>query len=328
MALTVPTTGSAAPTVLVLRALGIGDFLTAIPAIRGLRAQFPDHQLILAGPVALTPLVKLVDEIDNLIDTPSLGTLDCRGGRIAVAVNLHGCGPDSITDLTRQNPEQVFTHRHPDFPGLPGPAWVSDQHERHRWCALLEWYGIGSAPDDVGIRVPTDGERPRAVVIHPGAAAAARRWPAERYASVARALAAEGAYVVVTGNADERQLAESIAHEAGLSPDRALAGTSLSDTAALVAAAALVVSGDTGIAHLASAYDVPSVVLFGPTSPAHWGPPDRPHHITLWAGREGDPHSTVLDPGLEEISVDDVRDAIARLPASARRDLTLGGAHV
>jgi hypothetical protein len=60
-------------------------------------------------------------------------------------------------------------------------------------------------------------------------------------------------------------------------------------------------------------------VLFGPTSPAHWGPPaDRPWHRTLWAGQVGDPHATAPDPGLLMIDVDDVCAALEALePAHA-----------
>ena len=90
----------------------------------------------------------------------------------------------------------------------------------------------------------------------------------------------------------------------------------LRDLAALVAAAERVICGDTGIAHLATAFRTPSVVLFGPVSPARWGPPpDRPWHRALWAGRRGDPHAAVVDPGLLSIEVPDVLAALDGLPA-------------
>jgi ADP-heptose:LPS heptosyltransferase len=79
----------------------------------------------------------------------------------------------------------------------------------------------------------------------------------------------------------------------------------------VVATASLVVCGDTGVAHLATAYATPSVVLFGPTPPAYWGPPDRPWHRSLWTGGTGDPHGDAPDPGLLEIAVDDVVAAAA-----------------
>jgi ADP-heptose:LPS heptosyltransferase len=78
-----------------------------------------------------------------------------------------------------------------------------------------------------------------------------------------------------------------------------------------------VVCGDTGIAHLATAFGTPSVVLFGPVSPALWGPPARPWHRVLWAGGVGDPHARDPDPGLLSIDVGAVLEALNHLPGRA-----------
>jgi ADP-heptose:LPS heptosyltransferase len=91
--------------------------------------------------------------------------------------------------------------------------------------------------------------------------------------------------------------------------------TSLADLVALVASARLVVSGDTGVSHLASAFARPSVTLFGPVPPAEWGPPHEPRHQVLWAGRpgyRGDPHGLELDPALAAITPDQVSRAAVR----------------
>jgi ADP-heptose:LPS heptosyltransferase len=95
-----------------------------------------------------------------------------------------------------------------------------------------------------------------------------------------------------------------------------LAGrTDLVALAALVAGAARVLCGDTGVAHLATAYGIPSIVLFGPVPPDEWGPPrERAHHRALWSGRRGDPHAPRPDPGLLQITVDDVVAAGRNLP--------------
>jgi ADP-heptose:LPS heptosyltransferase len=156
--------------------------------------------------------------------------------------------------------------------------------------------------------------------VHPGAASEARRWPAERFAAVARAERAAGHDVVVTGGRAEVPLAHRVADLAGLPDGIVLAGrTDLLQLAAAVAAAGRVVCGDTGIAHLATAFGTPSVLLFGPTSPARWGPPPgRPLHRVLWAGREGDPHGRGVDAGLLEIEVDDVLRELFALPVAAR----------
>jgi ADP-heptose:LPS heptosyltransferase len=156
--------------------------------------------------------------------------------------------------------------------------------------------------------------------VHPGASAPARRWPAERFAAVARAERRAGRHVVVTGDPSERALALRVAQLAGLDDDTALAGrTSLLELAAAVAAAGRVCSGDTGVAHLATAFATPSVVLFGPVSPAQWGPPvGNPCHRALWAGRDGDPRGSTADPGLLRITVDQVVAALDALAPGER----------
>lgn len=69
----------------------------------------------------------------------------------------------------------------------------------------------------------------------------------------------------------------------------------------------------------------PSVVVFGPTSPAEWGPPpDRPQHRALWAGLRGDPHAGRVGEGLLRIGVDDVVGALDDLP---RRWVSPGAPH-
>jgi ADP-heptose:LPS heptosyltransferase len=299
--------------VLVLRALGIGDLLVAVPALRGLRRAFPGDHLVLAAPAALTELVALTGAVDEVLPTPGLGTLRWPRPAPRVAVNLHGSGPESIADLRATDPGRLITHRHPDFPDLDGPQWPDDVHEVDRWCGLLAAHGIDADRADLAIARPAvPSPAPGAVVVHPGAAFPARRWPADRFADVARFFAAAGRPVVVTGSPAERELARSVAGRAGLGEDAVLAGrTGLAELAALVARAALVVCGDTGIGHLATAYGTPSVVLFGPTPPARWGPPrGRRQHRPLWTGKVGDPFGADPDPGLLALSVAEVLNAV------------------
>jgi ADP-heptose:LPS heptosyltransferase len=309
----------AVSTILVLRALGIGDLLTAVPALRGLRRAFPHDHLVLAAPAGLAELVALTGAVDELLPTPALGALRWSRTGPRVAVNLHGSGPESIADLLGTRPGSLLTHRHPGFPELNGPEWTGDLHEVDRWCGLLAAHGIPADRADLELARPAvPSPAPGAVVVHPGAAFPARRWPPERFAVVARALAAGGRRVVVTGSLGERALADSVA--AGLGEDTVLAGrTGLAELAALVADAELVVCGDTGAGHLATAFGTPSVVLFGPTPPARWGPPaDRPQHRPLWTGRVGDPFGTEPDPGLLELTVTDVLAAVPALAGSSR----------
>lgn len=288
--------------ILALRALGIGDLATAAPALRALRAAHPDRVLALAAPRWLAPLVELVGGVDRLIDldgTDRLGPYEWPVRGPELAVNLHGRGPESHRLLRAADPRRLLAYHCPEAGHTDGPRWRPDEHEVHRWCRLLDWYGIPADPDDLALRRPAPGRMPVGVtIVHPGAKAPQRRWPAERFAAVARELTARGHRVVVTGSAAERDLAGQVAARAGLSATAVLAGAmDVGELAALVAHARLLVSGDTGIGHLATGYAIPSVLLFGPVAPALWGPPpDRPWHRALWAGPAAPPATPVPAP--------------------------------
>ncbi|MCP2254131.1 hypothetical protein LY13_002896 [Prauserella aidingensis] len=93
--------------VLVLRALGIGDLLTAVPALRGLRRHLPDERLVLAAPGELADLVELIDAVDELLPTPGLGTLSWPGEPPRLAVNLHGRGRRASATCSTSAPSNV-----------------------------------------------------------------------------------------------------------------------------------------------------------------------------------------------------------------------------
>lgn len=307
--------------VLAVRALGLGDFLTGVPALRALERAYPDRPLVLAAPEPLAGLLPLVSPRWELLPTPEDrvlgGTL--TADRPYVAVDLHGCGPESIDAIAALRPDRLMCFAHPGRTHIQGPDWRPDEHEVVRWCRMLTWHGVPADPDDLDLRTPDRASPvPGATIVHPGAAYPSRRWPVERYADVARRLRDRGHRVVITGDADERPAAVATGWAAGLPPEAVLAGrTTLPDLAALVRGARLVISGDTGIAHLATAYRTPAVTLYGPVPPDRWGPPPgRPEHAILWAGRTGDPWSPTPDPGLLQITADHVMAAVE--PEGAR----------
>ena len=297
------------PSLLVYRALGLGDLLTAVPALRALRDAFPGHRLVLACPAVLEPLAKLSGAVDRVLDTPPLATPALVGADLAV--NLHGRGPESHRAILASQPRRLIAFTARDVPWW-GPEWRPGEHETARWCRLLADSGIAADPSRLDLPAPAghgDGcAVPGASVVHPGAASPSRRWPADRWAAVARAELEAGRRVVVTGSAPERPLAERVARGAGLGARDVLAGrTGLMELAAVVASAGRVLCGDTGVGHLATAFGVPSVLLFGPTPPGEWGPPpDRTQHVVLHRGARGDPHTETPDPGLLAISVEEV----------------------
>ncbi|WP_432560921.1 glycosyltransferase family 9 protein [Kineococcus sp. SYSU DK003] len=292
---------------LVLRALGLGDLLAGVPALRGLRRRFPGHRLVLAAPQGTGGFLQRRGVVDEVLVSHWLDPLDAKGSG-HLAVDLHGKGFESRRLLADTDPADLLGFA---TEGFEGPTWVRHEHEVLRWCRLVAAWGARCGPQDLrlGGRVATDGP----VVVHPGAAFEARRWPLERWRAVVAELVGSGHDVVVTGTADE----------AGLGADLATAGarnrcgaSTLEELADLVASARLVLSGDTGTAHLATAFAVPSVVLFGPTPPAWWGPAvDTDLHTVLWHGDPaaedyvGDPHGREVDPTLARITVAEVLEA-------------------
>lgn len=291
--------------VLVLRALGLGDTLAAVPALRALRRATPGD-IVLAGPELPASLLLADGIVDEVVPTSSLR--DTGLPRAAVAVNLHGKGPESHRLLQAAGPGRIVAFAS-TAAGIDGPRWQADEPERSRWCRLIgSVLAVDTDPDDVRLEVPSVRTPPTAdVVLHPGAAAVSRRWPADRWITVARRLA-EWHRVVITGSEDEATLGRQIAERAGLPRECVLAGaTTVPELASLVARSRLVVSGDTGVAHVAYAYEIPSVTLFGPTPPAAWGPPSQGPHTALWHGSAvGDPHAGSPDPALLEISTAEV----------------------
>ncbi|MEU7572589.1 glycosyltransferase family 9 protein [Micromonospora sp. NPDC049240] len=309
--------------ILVLRALGVGDLATAVPALRGLRAGLPGRELVLAAPAWLAPLAALTGAVDRVLPTTGPDRIRWTGPPPEVAVNLHGRGPESHRALAAVRPGRLVAFRNPPAGHLDGPAWDADEHEVRRWCRLLHAYGLPADAGDLALRRPAAVGVPAGVtVLHPGSKVPAKRWPAARFAGLARVLTARGHRVVLTGSADERALAARVARDAGLPPTAVLAGrTGLTELAALVADARVVVSGDTGVAHLATGYRTASVVLFGPVSAALWGPPpERRRHLVL--GRVeaagSDPDSTGsggvgTHPALDAIGIDEVVAAVAEV---------------
>ena len=308
------------PACVVYRALGLGDFLTGVPAFRALARAFPEHRRLLAAPAALAPLLPLTGALDGIVATEPLSPVTVPFP-VDTGVNLHGRGPQSHRALLAAGPRRLIAFAHPEIPqSSGGPAWAPDVHETVRWCRMLEAHGIPADPGDLLLSppgIPPPCGAGGATVIHPGAASEARRWPPQRWARVAAREWDAGRPVVITAGPGEEGLAAEVADAAGLSPRDVVADLDVLQLAAIVAGAGRVLSGDTGIAHLAAAFRVPSITLFGPTSPALWGPPANGPHIVLWAGTTGDPHAGEADPGLLRITVEDVLEALDRLEDAA-----------
>lgn len=186
-----------------------------------------------------------------------------------------------------ENPYQLLTN------------WVLDpepshgiRHEVRRQLDLVAAVGCHIEDDRLSLQVP-DGSYQRVfshlhtlgleikqpwVVIHPGATASSRRYPAESFAAAARRLVLEAGYqIVFTGTEPERSLVEQIQAAMGTESFSLVGKLDLAEMAALLAIAPLLIANNTGPAHLAAAVGTPVVDLYALTNPQHtpWGVPHR-----------------------------------------------------
>lgn len=136
------------------------------------------------------------------------------------------------------------------------PRLTISEEQRQNAGALLERFGIGAGAGQSAI-----------LVINPGATnSSAKRWPAERFAKTADRLnELHGFQTVIVGTAGDKPLAEEVGRLMR-SQAAVIAGeTSIAELKGVLGCARLVISNDTGTAHVSSALGVPTVVVFGPT---------------------------------------------------------------
>jgi ADP-heptose:LPS heptosyltransferase len=137
---------------------------------------------------------------------------------------------------------------------------------------------------------------PRTAVIHAVAAQTEKSWTASGFLAVADQLA-QGGYSPVFAGGSEDDLA-AFRHYPTLQ-------SSLSDLKSLLASATLFVGNDSGPAHMAAAFGVPSIVIFGPSDPMIWGPWHTPGEAVVAQG------------GIQNVTVSQVLDALQRLRVAA-----------
>jgi ADP-heptose:LPS heptosyltransferase len=117
------------------------------------------------------------------------------------------------------------------------------------------------------------------IAVHASARWPTKRWPPESFSTALDALQKEFGRVVFVGGPDEVQDARAIIERMTTVPVDLTGKTSLRLLAALLQAAAVVISGDSGPMHLAAALGTPVVALFGPSSAAYSGPQGPQHRI-------------------------------------------------
>jgi heptosyltransferase-2/heptosyltransferase-3 len=177
-----------------------------------------------------------------------------------------------LTNAVLQNAHLLRTLA-PDITTNPGPTrYAVSEGDR-------EWADAWLRPQGVSVPRPL-------VAIHPGAGAAVKQWPPERWAGIAKRLIAEyGAQILLTGAAAERALVAEVKRSVGHPVLDAAGQTSLGQLAALLARCRFVLGSDSGPLHLAVAIGAPTVHVYGPVDAAKFGPwGEAGRHLVVHTG--------------------------------------------
>ena len=156
-------------------------------------------------------------------------------------------------------------------------------------------------------------------ILNPGAGWGAKRWPAERYARVAQALADQGMRSILNYGPGEEALA--LAAETASGGAANAFRSSITELIAVTRRAKLFIGGDTGPLHLAAALQIPVVGIYGPTDPARNGPYGT-RSIVLRRPASATSHKRVSQPNEVMLGIE-VEEVVA-----AARVLLAGGGHV
>lgn len=289
--------------VLAIRLDNLGDLLMTTPALAAMRASLPAAQITLLtspGAAAAAPHLPMVDAVwpwqvpwmpgagggreIELVERLANGGFDaavifsvCTQSALPAALVCRMAGIPRRLAHSRENPYGLLTHWVPE---TDAPAAGALRHEAARQLDLVAQVGWHIASDRLRFVVHEADRRRVAerlaaagigdfVLLHPGASAPSRRWPAERFAAVGAALADTGLAPVVCGGADEADLVQAATPRAA-GPVLALAGAlTLGELAALIERAQVLVCNNSAPAHLAAALGTPVVCLYALTNPQH-----------------------------------------------------------
>ncbi len=301
---------------LCVRLDSLGDVLMTTPAIRALRESGDGRRITLLTSRAGAEIAQLAPEIDETIvheaiwmkHTPERVDASAerrlierlRAERFDAAVIFTVFSQNPLPAATicyladiplrlahcRENCYQLLSDRVPETEPEAGI-----RHEVARQLDLVETIGVRTADERLSLRVPGGAARDvaglleeqgidfrtRWIAIHPGATAESRRYPIESFAAAAERLAEHGFRIVVTGGASERPLADAICERVGEGAVSLAGRLTLPHLAALIRQAPLLLTNNTGPAHMAAAVGTPVVDLYALTNPQHtpWLVPQR-----------------------------------------------------
>jgi lipopolysaccharide heptosyltransferase I len=333
---------------LIVRLGALGDIVHAIPVAAALRRAFPDARIDWLVSAKHREILDLVPVIDRRLAVNDRGGASAGASFLAAVRELRRARYDAAIDLqgliksalfarasgarrvigfaSRHLREPIARLLYTEAHDVGGGGMFDRGDVRHVVdinLGLLAALGIDpGVPEfplepvksEVAARIREQTGGPYALV-NPGAAWPNKRWPPARLAAVAAALRQRHALpAVVIWGPGERELAEEVVAGAGAGTVLA-PRTSIADLVALARGAAVMISGDTGPAHIAAAVGTPLVGIFGPTRPERNGP-WRPNDVTVSRADVCQCHHLrrckLTTMCLMDVQVNEVLDAVER----------------
>jgi len=279
----------------------VGDSVMTVPALRALRRVLPDAHITLVIRPGTKGIFSEAEFIDDVLLYDRKGAVSVLGqvrewkrrnfdlavlfqNAFEAALIPFLAGVPVRLGYATESRQVLLTHP------LPLPEWRSAKHEVFYYLYLvtaLEQMLFGrsdicESEPDASIRIPESrkaeaaellrahsvSETESVVAICPGSInSRAKRWPAERFAALADRLIDSRRKVLLIGSKDELDVSEDVVRRMRNQPVVLTGKTSLDQITAVLDRADLIVTNDTGPAHIGAALGRPTLVIFGPTNP-------------------------------------------------------------
>jgi len=294
----------------IFRALQLGDMLNTIPAIRALRAAYPDAEITLLGlPWANSLLHRFDRYFDRFIHFPGYPGLPeqeydaaafarfldhVHAEKFDLLLQMQGNGT-IVNDLLSRFGARRLAGFHNKDSRMTQSSFVEYPetiHEIKRHQVLMTHLGIPLAGDHLEFPLKKKDQdafdklclslKPgRYVCIHPGSRGVWRQWPPAYFALLGDQCAQKGLDLVITGTNDEIEITRELMKRLHYPAIDLTGYTSLGSMAILLRDAALLIANCTGVSHLAAALRTPSLIISMDGEPYRWGPLDHDLHKTI-----------------------------------------------
>jgi heptosyltransferase-1 len=332
----------------------LGDVVQTLPLLPVLRERFPRARISWVINRGLAGLLEGHPHLDEIVPFDRHGSWGSwwqtlkrlRAGRYDLVFDLQGLLRTGVMTWTTHASLRIGlesaregAHRACHLT-LPDTGRFVPAHQRY-W-QVAEAFGLGEHQRETIVAIPDAVRasarqriaslRGRTLVIHPGARWITKRWPIEKFSVVAcKAMREYGFSILILGSSAEKavaaQLEELLCQLYPSGEVENLAGaTTLKELAALLEAAHVVLTNDSGPMHLAAGMGTPVVGLFTCTSSVRSGPPGEMHELVTTevscaaSYRKRCPHRGSRHMAcLEELSTDRVWQAFVRLMRKQER---------